>query len=137
MRPCSSNCGGPCAIVFFFSGLEWQATANGVFGGYCGFLRAKGPSQYILGPPFVAVVVAKSASIRSGLGQSISATYAAQLANQQARTAVTTIYGIVSTGRDWKFLRLQGKVVTIDILEYYIANLPKLMGILREIVQTT
>jgi hypothetical protein len=120
-----------------FSGLEWEVDADRGLNGYCDFLLTKGESQYILGAPFVAVVEGKNDLIRPGLGQCIAAMYAAQLANQQAKTAITTVYGIVSTGSAWKFLRLEGNVVTIDIPEYYIDNLPKIMGILREIVQGT
>jgi hypothetical protein len=117
-----------------FSSLEWEVDADRGLNGYCDFLLTKGESQHILGAPFVAVVEAKNDIIRSGLGQCIAAMHAAQLANQQAKTALAQVHGIVSTGSTWKFLRLEGNVVTIDIPEYYIDNLPKIMGILREIV---
>jgi hypothetical protein len=120
-----------------FSGLEWEVDRDRGLNGYCDFILTRGESQYILGAPFVAIVEGKNEIIQPGLGQCIAAMYAAQLANQQAKTAVTTIYGIVSTGSTWKFLRLEGNAVTIDIPEYYIDNLPKIMGILREIVQGT
>jgi hypothetical protein len=120
-----------------FSGLEWEVDADRGLNGYCDFLITKGESQHILGTPFVAVVETKSDSIRSGLGQCIAAMYAAQLANQQAKTSLAQVHGVVSTGSTWKFLRLEGNAVTIDIPEYYIDNLPKIMGILREIVQGT
>jgi hypothetical protein len=125
---------GSCLL---FSGLEWEVDCGRGLNGFCDFLLTKGETQYILWPPFVAALVVKNANIRSGLGQCIAAMYAAQLANQQTKTAVASVFGIVSTGSAWKFLCLQGKVVTIDIPEYYLDILPKIMGILREIVQTT
>jgi hypothetical protein len=120
-----------------FSGLEWEVDRDRGLNGYCDFILTRGASQYILGAPFVALVEGKKEIIQPGLGQCIAAMYAAQLANQQAKTAITTVHGIVSTGSAWKFLRLEGNTVTIDIPEYYIDNLPKIMGILREIVQGT
>jgi hypothetical protein len=120
-----------------FSGLEWEVDVDPGLNGYCDFLLTRGESQHILGAPFVAVVEAKNDIIRSGLGQCIAAMYAAQLANQQAKTSLAQLHGVVSTGSTWKFLRLEVNVVTIDIPEYYIDNLPKIMGILREIVQGT
>jgi hypothetical protein len=42
----------------------------------------------------------------------------------------------VTTGSAWKFLQLEGEVVTMDLPEYYIDNLPKIMGILRQIAQS-
>ena len=46
------------------------------------------------------------------------------------------VYGVVSTGSAWKFLRLVGTSLTIDVPEYYIDNLPKIMGILKNIVES-
>jgi hypothetical protein len=40
----------------------------------------------------------------------------------------------VSTGAGWKFLRLEGDQLTVDRPEYFIDNLPKVMGILKAIV---
>jgi hypothetical protein len=43
---------------------------------------------------------------------------------------------VVSTGSTWKFMRMEGAALTIDVLEYYIDNVPKIMGILRHIVES-
>jgi hypothetical protein len=45
------------------------------------------------------------------------------------------VHGVVSTGSAWKFLQLEASALTIDVPEYYVDNLPKLMGILRQIVE--
>jgi hypothetical protein len=42
----------------------------------------------------------------------------------------------VRTGAAWQFLKLQKDVVTMDIPEYFVDNLPKIMGILRYIVES-
>jgi hypothetical protein len=121
---------------FLFSGVEWEADASRGLNGYCDFILTKGESQYVLSAPFVAVVEAKNDLIRTGLGQCIAAMYGAQLCNQKAGRPVERVYGVVSTGSAWKFLQLQGASLTIDVPEYYIDNLPKVMGILRQIVET-
>ena len=59
----------------------------------------------------------------------------AQVCNQQAALIVPRVYGVVTTGIGWKFLRLEGTTLTIDVPDYYIDNLPKIMGILKQIVQ--
>jgi hypothetical protein len=120
-----------------FSGVEWEVDRERGLNGYCDFILTKGPSQHILGAPFVAIVEGKNDLVRSGLGQCIAAMYAAQLANQQAKATIEVVYGVVTTGSAWKFLRLQGNALTIDIPEYYIDNLPKIMGILKQIVEST
>lgn len=42
---------------------------------------------------------------------------------------------MVTTGSAWKFLRVEGTTVTIDLKEYYVDNLGKLLGVLTSIVQ--
>lgn len=119
-----------------FSGVEWAADASRGLNGSCDFIITKGESQYVLGAPYVAIAEAKNDIIRTGLGQCIAAMVAAQLCNQQARSPITTVYGVVSTGSAWKFLRLRGSDLTIDVPEYYIDNLPKIMGVLKQIVES-
>jgi hypothetical protein len=122
---------------FLFSGVEWEADASRGLNGYCDFILTRGESQYVLTAPFVAVVEAKNDLIRTGLGQCIAAMYGAQFCNQKSERPVERIHGVVTTGSAWKFLQLQGTSLTIDVPEYYIDNLPKVMGILRQIVETT
>ena len=45
------------------------------------------------------------------------------------------VFGVVTTGSAWKFLRLQQAVVTLDVKEYYIDNAGKILGILTHILQ--
>jgi hypothetical protein len=119
-----------------FSGVEWSADPARGLNGYCDFILTKGPTQYILSAPFVAIAEAKKDNIFDGLGQCVAAMVAARISNEQAKSPIRTIYGVVSTGTTWKFLQLQGDDLTIDVPEYYIDNLPKIMGILRHIVES-
>ncbi len=119
-----------------FSGLEWDVDASRGLNGYCDYIISRGPSQHILTAPYVAIVEAKNDLIRTGLGQCIAAMYAARLSNEQANVPIRSVFGVISTGAAWKFLRMQGDVVQIDIPEYFIDNLPKLMGALKQIVES-
>ena len=120
-----------------FSGVDWEVDRERGLNGYCDFIIGRGPSQHILQAPFVAIVEAKNDLIRTGLGQCVAAMYAASISNQRAGLPVGPIYGVVSTGATWKFLRLRDDLVTMDIAEYFTDNLPKIMGILRTIVDVT
>lgn len=55
---------------------------------------------------------------------------AAQLFDKQKNNQIYCIYGIVTTGSNWKFLRLIKNQVEIDISEYFIGDLESLFGIL-------
>jgi hypothetical protein len=48
---------------------------------------------------------------------------------------VIAVCGVVTTGSAWKFLRLEGTTVTLDLKEYYIDNVGKLVGVLMQAIQ--
>lgn len=124
---------GPKFVLF--SGVEWEVDVERGLNGYCDFILGRGPSQHILQAPYVAIVEAKNDLIRTGLGQCIAAMYAAWVSNEREGIPITAVYGVVSTGAAWKFLRMRGAVITMDTPEYFIDNLPKIMGILKWIVE--
>jgi hypothetical protein len=118
-----------------FSGIELAVVPSRGLNGVCDFIISKSPRQFILSSPLIAIVEAKNDNLRSGLGQCIAAMYAAQLYNQQSSAPVEAVFGVVTTGSAWKFLKLQQVVVTLDVKEYYIDNPAKVLGILTHIVQ--
>jgi hypothetical protein len=118
-----------------FSGVELSADPARGLNGVCDFIITKSARQFILSSPLIAIVEAKNDNLRSGLGQCIAAMYASQLFNQQSSAPVDAVFGVVTTGSAWKFLRLQQVVVTLDLPEYYIDNPGKVLGILTHIVQ--
>ena len=55
---------------------------------------------------------------------------AAQTFNQQAATEIKTVYGAVTTGSIWQFLKLEEQTLTIDLSEYSLKDVNKILGIL-------
>ena len=96
---------------------------------------AKSPRQHVLSAPLITIVEAKNDNLRSGLGQCIAAMVAAWEFNAKSLSAVTVVYGVVTTGSAWKFLRLSGSKLTLDVEEYFIAELGRIMGILAHILK--
>jgi hypothetical protein len=62
---------------------------------------------------------------------------AAQILNQQDNNLIKTIYGSVTTGTDWKFLKLEENCLKIDRLDYYINDLNKILGIFLHAIKTS
>ena len=114
-----------------FSGVEWDVDRERGLNGFCDFLLTRGASQHFIAAPFLAVVEAKNDLIPSGLGQCIAAMYAAAVANEKANLPAIPIHGIVTTGTNWKFLRLQGSTLLLDTEEYSVDDIPKLMAVLE------
>ncbi len=107
--------------------------------GFCDFLLTRDAKQFVLTAPLLAVVEAKNDNIRFGLGQCIASMYAARIFNERSpgaeASATSTVYGVVTTGGAWRFLRLSGDTLTPDVKEYYIDNLGVIFGVLRAIMQ--
>lgn len=118
-----------------FSGVELAVDPGRGLNGICDFLITRSARQFILSAPLIAIVEAKNDNLRTGLGQCIASMYAAQVFNQQSGATVETVFGVVTTGSAWKFLRLEGSVVTLDLMEYYIDRAGQILGILAKIVR--
>jgi hypothetical protein len=119
-----------------FSGVDLNVDAARGLNGFCDFLLTKSPLQSVVTAPVVAIVEAKNDNLRNGLGQCIAAMVAAQELNAQSAAPVPKVYGAVTTGAAWKFLSLAGKTVTLDVPEYFVAELGRIMGILSHILRT-
>ncbi|PON18995.1 hypothetical protein C2W62_05075 [Candidatus Entotheonella serta] len=79
------------------------------------------------------IVEAKNENIKDGLGQCIAAMVAAKVFNEREGNDIDTLYGVVTTGELWKFLKFAGQTAAIDLRDYYIArDVDKIFGILFE-----
>ena len=121
--------------VGLFSGVALDVDPGKGLTGVCDFILTKATRQFILSTPLVTVVEAKNDNLRNGLGQCIAEMYAAALYNQQEGGTIEAVWGVVTTGSAWKFLRLENTTVTLDVKEYYIDNVGKILGVLRHVVE--
>lgn len=116
--------------ISLFSGVEFSVDAAQGLVGFCDYLLSLAPTHYMIEAPVIAVVEAKNENLRGGLGQCIAELVAARLFNQQQENPVETLYGAVTTGSAWKFLRLHGSEVSIDLKEYYLDEAEAIVGVL-------
>ena len=120
--------------ISLFSGKEFNVVPEKGLTGFCDFLISRSPEQLLIKSPVMTIVEAKNDNIASGLGQCIAEMVAAQIFNERHQNAVPTVYGVITTGSIWKFLRSQGNLVEADLDEYYLSDVGKLLGILRHCV---
>jgi hypothetical protein len=78
----------------------------------------------------LAVVQARNDDLEAGLGPCVAEMLAAQRFNGREGTGGGAAYGVVTTGSNWKFLKLSGTQVWIDRPEYYVDRVEKILGIL-------
>ncbi len=118
--------------ISLFSGSDFNVDAEKGLNGYCDFVISRSKEQLTINAPVMIIVEAKNENIKGGLGQCAAAMLAAQLFNQQEGNEIKTIYGAVTTGDIWKFLKLEGTDVFIDLNNYYIKEINKILGILSQ-----
>lgn len=118
-----------------FSGTEFNIDEEAGLTGYCDFIISQSSEQLFVKAPVVMLVEAKNENIKNGLGQCVAEMVAAQLFNQREQNAINAIYGAVTTGTNWKFLRLIGNQIEIDLKEYYLSEIDQILGILKSAVQ--
>jgi hypothetical protein len=121
--------------ISVFSGSEFNVDAEKGLEGRCDFILSRSPEQYDITSPVVTIVEAKNESIKSGLGQCIATMIAAQLFNQRQGTVLDEVYGAVTTGSDWKFIKLCDNTIFIDKSDYFIKEVDKILGILTMTMQ--
>ncbi len=121
--------------ISLFSGIEFNVDPGRGLNGVCDYLLSLSPEQLTLEVPVVAVVEAKNDNLKSGLGQCMAEMVAARLFNERKGRELTHVFGVVTTGSLWKFLRLEREVVSLDIREYPISELGRVVGILVSMVR--
>jgi hypothetical protein len=103
--------------------------------GECDFiLSGKGESQEIEAPIFT-LIEAKDDNVRAGYGQCVAQMYAAQLFNEKKGNTPNVIFGCITTGEDWQFLKLENKTITFDNGRYYLNQISAILGILKNIIE--
>ncbi|MBW4631936.1 MAG: hypothetical protein KME30_08530 [Iphinoe sp. HA4291-MV1] len=117
--------------ISLFSGEEFNVDAEAGLTGVCDFILSLSPEQLFVKAPVAVVVEAKKEDLKGGLGQCVAEMVAAWKFNQQAKNPVDIIYGTVTTGTLWRFLRLQDNTITIDLTEY---PLPPVESILNRLI---
>jgi hypothetical protein len=121
--------------ISFFSGIELNVDKERDLTGFCDFIISQSPEQLFLNTPVITVVEAKNENIMSGLGQCAAEMIASRIFNEQEGTTLSKIYGVVTSGNIWKFLKLEDNKFYIDLDDYSIREVSKIIGILCSMIE--
>jgi len=122
--------------VSLFSGWDFVVDRSKGLNGVCDYLLCRSPQQEFITAPVAVIVEAKNENIKSGLGQCGAAMVAARLFNERGSAATEPVFGCVTSGNVWRFLRLVGSDLLIDQKEYYLTTQPEqIVGILLHILR--
>jgi hypothetical protein len=115
--------------IGFFSGAEFNVDPVQGLTGFCDYILTTTQDSYEVRSPVLTLVEAKNENIKAGLGQCGAEMVAAQQFNLRSGLK-QPIYGCVTTGSEWKFLKLVDQTLAIDQREYFINEVPLVLGIL-------
>lgn len=121
--------------VSLFSGIEFGVAADQGLNGVCDFIFSRSPEQLTLTAPSLMIVGARRDDINSEIPRCIAEMVAARIFNEREENGIKTIYGVVTVGSIWKFLKLEGQTIFVDKAEYYLPQVGKILGILQHIFQ--
>jgi hypothetical protein len=102
--------------------------------GECDFIFSRNPNAIIIESPIFCMIEAEKHDILGGLGQCIAQMIGAQRLNEQDGIHYPIIYGCVTTGKAWQFLKMEGNIVTIHHQEIFLIEVPRLLGIFQTII---
>lgn len=116
--------------INLFSGVNFTVDETQELNGICDFLISHSSEKLFISAPIITLVEAKKEDLNAGLGQCIAEMIAAQIFNQKENNNISMILGVVTSGTNWRFLKLEEANVYIDLTEYYLSDLNKILGIL-------
>ena len=121
--------------ISLFSGVEFNVDSQSGLKGVCDFLLSLSPLQLAVEAPVVTVVEAKNENVPRGIAQCLAEMVAAQQFNREQENDIPSVFGVVTTGSLWKFLRLEGNHALVDETEHHISRPDKIVGIFLEMVR--
>lgn len=119
-----------------FSGWSFDVDVSRGLTGKCDFLVSCVPLELEIKAPVFALKETQSGEIESCLSQCAAQMVAVQLFNEREQNSIPAVFGCVTTGVVWRFLKLEGNNLIIDADVYYLDNVPLILGLLQTIVDS-
>ncbi len=121
--------------ISLFSGIDLPAAPEQGLNGVCDFLFSRSPQQLFLTRPIIAVVEAKNENLSTGFGQCIAEMVGARIFNEKKQISEPAMFGVVTTGTLWRFLRMEDNNVVMDATDYEFKQIEQILGILATMLR--
>jgi len=121
--------------ISVFSGEEFNVEPEAELTGYVDFFLSRSPEQLYIKAPAIVLVSAKKEDLKPTLGQYLAEMVAAQRFNQQKQQPISRIYGTVTSGTVWLFLKLEEQCASIDLTDYPLPPVEQILGFLVWMMQ--
>jgi hypothetical protein len=114
-----------------FSGQRLDVDASRGLVGECDYILARTAPVPRLRAPILTVMEAKRGDIELGLGQCVAQMVAAQVFNERAGQVGRPMFGVLTTGEDWQFLKLTGQSVVMHQHRLYLNELGSVLAAMK------
>jgi hypothetical protein len=124
--------------ISVFSGEFLDVDKKRGLNGECDFILSSNDNQLFIDAPIFTIVEAKKNDIGESFGQCVAQMMGAKLFNETHKKEIRTIFGCVTTGDRWHFLRLKDSLVSITPKDVMLeGNEDLILGTLQKIVEET
>jgi hypothetical protein len=120
--------------ITFYSGDSLNVDAKIGLKGECDFVITQENNSLEIKYPILQIVEAKRSDMEYGIAQCAAQMVGANRFNQKYKHNKNTVYGCSTTGKEWVFLKLQDKQLFVDLQEYYLDDLGKILGVFQVII---
>ena len=102
--------------------------------GECDFILVPENTIPILQSPLLIILQAKNGDVERGVGECVAQMVAAQAFNERSGLVNKIVFGCVTTGEIWQFLRLIGTSVVVNHDRLYLDKLGRILAALLRAV---
>lgn len=117
-----------------YSGDNLNADEEAGLRGECDFILTKNTGTFDINYPILSVVEAKKNDLDIGIPQCAAQLVGAKVFNEKKGVNISTLYGCVTTGDDWVFMRLRDNKLVIDTRKYYLVEIGELLALFVDII---
>ncbi len=121
--------------INIFSGVRLDVDPEKGLKGECDYILARSPSAAAIVSPLMLILEAKRHDIEEGTWQCAAQLYAACRFNERDGKIAPYLYGCVTNGESWLFMRLQGNQLALHPRRLTFAEISKILWFLVECLQ--
>ena len=101
--------------------------------GECDFILSKDVGSFSINYPILQIVEAKKNDLELGIPQCAAQLIGAKIFNERKGIFLDSIYGCVTTGNEWIFLKLETDIL-IDTRIYYLNEIEEILSVFQHII---
>ncbi len=120
--------------ISFYTGENLDADKANDLNGECDYLFSNVPGSSTVESPIICMTEAENQNLMTGMGQCVAQMLGAKIFNDKEGHPQPFIYGCVTTGEDWQFLKLEDNIIFVHPKRFYINDLEHILGAFQYII---